>query len=107
MPQYINNTTGRIHSSYRQIGASSGRFSCSNPNIQQIPRGKDFRECFVPEEGNKFVIADYSQIELRVAAEIAQDNTMIEAYRSGQDLHTLTAALVANKNINEITKIER
>lgn len=107
MPQYINPATGRIHSSYRQIGAGSGRFSCGNPNIQQIPRGKEFRECFVPEEGNKFVIADYSQIELRVAAEIAQDKTMIDAYRSGQDLHALTAALVASKSIDQVTKAER
>lgn len=107
MTEYINPATGRIHSSYRQIGAGSGRFSCSAPNIQQIPRGKEFRECFVPEEGNKFIIADYSQIELRVAAEIAQDKTMIEAYRNGQDLHALTAALVANKDIKEVTKAER
>jgi DNA polymerase I-like protein with 3'-5' exonuclease and polymerase domains len=107
MWQYVSTATGRIHSSYRQIGSSSGRFSCGNPNIQQIPRGKEFRECFIPEEGNKFIIADYSQIELRVAAEIAQDKTMIEAYKSGQDLHALTAALVANKKIEEVTKLER
>lgn len=106
-PQYINESTGRIHSSYRQIGAHSGRFSCGNPNIQQIPRGKEFRECFVPEKGNKFVIADYSQIELRVAAEIAKDKTMIEAYKNGQDLHALTASLVANKDISKVTKEER
>jgi DNA polymerase I-like protein with 3'-5' exonuclease and polymerase domains len=107
IPQYINQVTGRLHSSYRQIGASSGRFSCSNPNIQQIPRGKEFRECFVPEKGNKFVMADYSQIELRVAAEIAMDSTMIEAYRSGQDLHALTASLIANKSLSKVTKMER
>lgn len=107
LTQYINTKTERLHSSYRQIGAHSGRFSCSNPNIQQIPRGKEFRECFVPGEGNKFVIADYSQIELRVAAEIAQDKTMIKAYNSGQDLHALTASLMANKDITEVTKAER
>lgn len=107
IPQYINFKTGRLHSSYRQIGAHSGRFSCGNPNIQQIPRGREFRECFVPGEGYKFVIADYSQIELRVAAEIANDITMIEAYNSGQDLHALTASLMANKSITEVTKAER
>jgi DNA polymerase I-like protein with 3'-5' exonuclease and polymerase domains len=107
MWQYVNKATARIHSSYRQIGAGSGRFSCGNPNVQQIPRGKEFRECFIPEKGNKFIIADYSQIELRVAAEIAQDKTMIEAYRNGQDLHALTAALVANKKLEEVTKAER
>lgn len=106
-PQYINEVTGRIHSSYRQMGANSGRFSCGNPNIQQIPRGKEFRECFIPEKGNKFIIADYSQIELRVAAEIAKDTTMLEAYRKGQDLHALTAALVANKSMDKVTKAER
>jgi DNA polymerase I-like protein with 3'-5' exonuclease and polymerase domains len=107
IPEWINPVSLRIHSSYRQIGSQSGRFSCGNPNIQQIPRGKEFRECFVPERGHKFVIADYSQIELRVAAEIAKDETMLEAYKKGQDLHALTASLMANKNISEITKSER
>ena len=107
IPEWINSASGRIHSNYRQIGSQSGRFSCGDPNIQQIPRGKDFRECFVPEKGNKFVIADYSQIELRVAAEIAQDETMLQAYKKGQDLHALTASLMANKNILEVTKSER
>jgi DNA polymerase I len=107
IPQWINTVSLRIHSSYRQIGSQSGRFSCGNPNIQQIPRGKEFRECFVPERGYKFIIADYSQIELRIAAEIAKDETMLEAYRTGQDLHALTASLMTNKNISEITKSER
>lgn len=107
IPLYINEKTGKLHSSYRQIGSSSGRFSCGNPNVQQIPRGKEFRECFVPQKGSKFVIADYSQIELRVAAEIAQDVTMIDAYQKGQDLHALTAALIANKRPAEVTKAER
>ena len=107
IPEWINSASGRIHSNYRQIGSQSGRFSCGDPNIQQIPRGKDFRECFVPEKGNKFVIADYSQIELRVAAEIAQDEIMLQAYKKGQDLHALTASLMANKNILEVTKSER
>lgn len=107
IPEWINPVSGRIHSSYRQIGSQSGRFSCGNPNIQQIPRAKEFRECFVPESGHKFVIADYSQIELRVAAEIAKDETMLEAYKKGQDLHALTASLMTNKNILDITKSER
>ncbi|MBC8059564.1 MAG: bifunctional 3'-5' exonuclease/DNA polymerase, partial [Clostridiaceae bacterium] len=107
IPEWINSESQRIHSSYRQIGSQSGRFSCGNPNIQQIPRGKEFRECFVPARGHKFVIADYSQIELRVAAEIAKDETMLEAYKKGQDLHALTASLIANKSIIHITKEER
>lgn len=107
LPQYINSATGRLHPSYYQLGAHSGRFSCGNPNIQQIPRGKEFRDCFVPAKGNKLVIADYSQIELRVAAEIAEDTTMMAAYRQNMDLHALTASLVANKPIEMITKQER
>jgi DNA polymerase I-like protein with 3'-5' exonuclease and polymerase domains len=107
IPQYINTATGRLHPSYYQLGAHSGRFSCGNPNIQQIPRGREFRSCFIPEKGCKLVIADYSQIELRVAAEIAQDKTMQEAYMKNMDLHSLTAALIANKSVENITKQER
>lgn len=107
MPQHISTATGRLHPSYYQLGAHSGRFSCGNPNIQQIPRGKEFRDCFIPAEGNKLIIADYSQIELRVAAEIAQDSTMLEAYLQDTDLHALTASLVANKPIEAISKQER
>lgn len=107
IPEYINTATGRLHPSYYQLGAHSGRFSCGNPNIQQIPRGKEFRACFIPKEGYKLIIADYSQIELRVAAEIAEDNTMQEAYMQNMDLHALTASLIANKPIEEISKQER
>lgn len=107
IPQYISSATGRLHPSYYQMGAYSGRFSCGNPNIQQIPRGKEFRGCFIPGRGCKLVIADYSQIELRVAAEIAQDSTMLEAYRQNIDLHSLTASLMANKPVSEVGKQER
>ena len=107
LPQYISTATGRLHPSYYQLGAHSGRFSCGNPNIQQIPRGKEFRDCFIPAEGYKLIIADYSQIELRVAAEIAEDTTMMAAYRENMDLHALTASLIANKPIESITKQER
>lgn len=105
--KYVNPLTGRIHSEYYQMGTSTGRFSCGNPNLQQIPRGKEFRECFTAEKGNKLIIADYSQIELRVAAEISKDSTMIQAYREGKDLHALTAALVSGKDIGMVTKLER
>jgi len=103
----INTKTGRLHPFYRQTGAASGRLSCSNPNLQQVPRTSDFRGCFTAEPGNKLVVADYSQIELRVAAEIANDKTMIEAYQEGKDLHRLTASLISGKPFNEITKEER
>ena len=89
LPKHIK-ADGRIHASFNQNGAeATGRFSCSNPNLQQIPRGDRFRECFIPAAGNKLVIADYSQIELRLAAEISGDRTMIEAYQRGEDLHKL------------------
>lgn len=107
MPDYINPKTGRIHASYNQIGAFSGRMSCNSPNMQQIPRGKDFRACFVPAEGYQMVIADYSQIELRVAAQISGDQRMIEAYKNNGDLHKLTASLVTGIPLEKITKTER
>ena len=107
IPNQIHSKTNRLHPKYSQIGASSGRMSCGGPNIQQIPRDKKFRECFTAPYGKKLIIADYSQIELRVAAEISKDSRMIEAYKNGEDLHKLTAALVSNKNINNVTKEER
>jgi DNA polymerase-1 len=107
MPSFINPKTGRIHAHYGQIGAYSGRMSCGNPNMQQIPRDRDFRKCFVPATGNSMIIADYSQIELRVAAQIAHDERMIEAYRTGGDLHRLTASLVTGNAIDDITKEQR
>ncbi|CDR95746.1 DNA polymerase I, putative [Babesia bigemina] len=107
IPNHIDATTGRIYPNINQIGAESGRFSCDNPNLQQIPRDHRFRECFVADPGHKFVIADFSQIELRIAADIAEDRKMIEAYNSGQDLHALTASLVKGKPIAEVTKDER
>ncbi len=107
MPSFINSKTGRIHAHYGQIGAYSGRMSCWNPNMQQIPRDYEFRSCFTPSPGNSMIIADYSQIELRVAAQIARDERMIEAYRSGGDLHRLTASLVTGTSIEEITKEQR
>ncbi|MEA3266336.1 MAG: bifunctional 3'-5' exonuclease/DNA polymerase, partial [Candidatus Fermentibacteria bacterium] len=107
IPGQINRFTGRLHPHYSQIGAWSGRMSCGGPNIQQIPRGKAFRQCFAAPPGRKLIIADYSQIELRVIAQISGDPRMIEAYRNGEDLHKLTAALVLQKQIGIITKKER
>lgn len=98
---------GRIHGSYWQLGASSGRMSESNPNLQQIPRKKELRECFIPEDNYKYIIADYSQIELRIAAEYTNDLTMLNAYKKGEDLHKLTASIVLNKPLNEINKEDR
>lgn len=107
MPSQINEKTGRLHPKYGQIGAWSGRMSCGGPNIQQIPRGTAFRRCFVPAPGKKFVIADYSQIELRVAAQISGDKRMTEAYLKGRDLHRLTAALISDTDPEKVTKAQR
>ena len=107
IPEQINVSTGRLHPQYSQIGAWSGRMSCGRPNIQQIPRGQAFRQCFAAPSGRKLVIADYSQIELRVIAQVSGDRRMIEAYKNGEDLHRLTAALILQKQISMITKKER
>lgn len=103
----IEPATQRVHPSYHQIASASGRFACSEPNIQQVPREREVREAFVPDPGNRFVIADYSQVELRVAGGLAQDPIMLEAYSHGEDLHRLTAALTMDKPKKEVTKNER
>ena len=107
IPGMIHPKTGRLHPHYAQNGAWSGRMSCWNPNIQQIPRSAKFRECFIAPPGRKLIIADYSQIELRVAAEITHDPRMTAAYRSGDDLHSLTASFMVGKSIDAVTKPER
>lgn len=107
MPAMVNPVTGRLHPKYGQIGAWSGRMSCGGPNIQQIPREQAFRRCFCAPPGRKLIIADYSQIELRVAAQISGDRRMTEAYRRGEDLHRLTAALVSDVAAEQVTKSQR
>ena len=104
---HINPRTGRIHAHYNQIGASTGRLSCSGPNMQSIPRYRQVRSWFAAPPGFKLVIGDYSQIELRVAAEITGDERMIEAYRNGEDLHRLTASLISGRPIDSVTKQDR
>ena len=105
--QAVNLATRRIHADYHQLGADTGRLSCSNPPLQQIPRSVEVRQCFIPEPNCKFVIADYSQIELRVAARISGDERMIQAYREGKDLHKLTASLMTETPLEEVTAEER
>jgi len=99
--------TGRIHASYHQIASASGRFACADPNIQQVPREREVRACFKPEPGYRYVIADYSQVELRVAAGLSRDPIMLQAYGAGGDLHRLTAALTMGKPIEEVSKEAR
>lgn len=98
---------GRIHGSYRQMGTDTGRLSCAEPNLQQIPRAAEFRRLFRADEGYKLVVADFSQVELRVAAQLSGEQRMIDAYRAGRDLHTETAALLTKKSFDAVTKQER
>ena len=103
----INPASGRIHADFNLAGTITGRMSCSKPNLQQIPRDKEFRALFAAPAGRRFVIADYSQMELRVAAHIAGEAALLEAYRHGQDTHRLTAAMLLNKAPEQVTKGER
>ncbi len=100
----INPKTGRIHPDYMQIGADTGRFACSNPNLQQIPTDSTFRSCFVPAPDYKFIVADYSQIELRIMAEYSEDPAFMKAYKEDQDLHTLTASQMYNIPFERVDK---
>ncbi len=105
--EFIKPQTGRLHSDFRQIGAPTGRFSSSKPNIQQIPHEEAYRRCFRAPEGRKLVIADYSQIELRILAEFSNDENFINAFKSGADFHTITAAQVFNVKPEEVSADQR
>ena len=98
LPLAVNRETGRIHTSFNQVGAQTGRLSSSDPNLQNIPvrtpRGEAIRRGFVPAPGWKFVVADYSQIELRLMAHLSGDPAFIEAFRQGDDIHRQTAAII-------------
>jgi DNA polymerase-1 len=90
--ELIHKKTGRIHPDFNQLGADTGRFSCTNPNVQQIPATSDFRACFVASPGYKLITCDYSQAELRILAQLSEDPAFVEAFQSGGDLHLLTAS---------------
>lgn len=105
--EFIEPKTGRIHADFRQIGAPTGRFSCSNPNLQQIPHEQQYRRCFNAPEGKKLVIADYSQIELRILAEFSGDQNFIKAFVSGEDFHTTTASQVFSVAPADVTSEQR
>jgi DNA polymerase I-like protein with 3'-5' exonuclease and polymerase domains len=108
MIEMINPTTHRLHADFRQIGAPTGRFSCTNPNIQQVPHAVEYRRCFSGHPaGRKLVIADYSQIELRILAEFSGDRGFINAFKSGADLHRVTAAEVFNVSLDQVSKEQR
>ena len=108
MVELINPKTGRLHADFRQIGAPTGRFACTNPNIQQVPHAFEYRRCFMGHpEGRRLIIADYSQIELRILAEFSGDEAFINAFKSGADLHRVTAAQVFNVTEDQVTKEQR
>lgn len=105
--EFIEPKTGRIHADFRQIGAPTGRFSCSNPNLQQIPHDKQYRRCFTAAEGKRLVIADYSQIELRILADFSGDERFIDAFVSGLDFHAATASQVFGVKPEDVTDEQR
>ena len=103
----VNPETGRIHAHFHQIGAPTGRMSATDPNVQQVPHAFDMRRCFRAPEGRKLVVADYSQIELRILADFTNDTGFVEAFQSGADLHRVTAAQVFNVALEAVTKEQR
>jgi DNA polymerase-1 len=104
---HVHPDTGRIHAEFLLAGTRTGRMSCQRPNLQQIPRDPAFRACFRAPEGRSMVVADYNQIELRVAAILTREPRLLEAYRSGVDVHRETAARLLKKGVEDVTKDER
>ena len=112
LPKEVNPITGRIHTTYSQSVAATGRLSSNNPNLQNIPirteRGRQVRKAFVPRnEEYTLVAADYSQIELRIIAALSEDETMIESFKRGEDIHAATAAKIFGINLDEVTREQR
>src|SRR5690554_697333 len=105
-PLLINSRTGKIHTSFNQTVAATGRLSSTNPNLQNIPirdaRGKELRRVFIPDEGDLFMSSDYSQIELRIMAHLSKDINMLEAFNKGQDIHAATASKIYKTSIEEV-----
>jgi DNA polymerase-1 len=107
LPTMVNPKTGRIHTSYNQAVAATGRLSSNNPNLQNIPirteRGREVRKAFIPRDENHIIVsADYSQIELRIIAEISKDPNMRQAFVDNIDIHTATAAKVYGIGLDEV-----
>ncbi len=111
LPAAINPATGKIHTVYNQTVTATGRLSSSAPNLQNIPiregEGRGIRKAFIPDEGHLFLSADYSQIELRLVADFADDETMLTAFRDGDDIHAITAAKIYHKHPEEVSADER
>jgi len=111
LPLEVNPATGRVHTSYNQVGAVTGRIASSEPNLQNIPtrteQGRRVRQGFVAAPGCLLLSVDYSQIELRIAAHMSGDQAMLEAFRAGEDIHAATAAAVNGIPLNQVTKDQR
>jgi len=112
LPEQVEESTGRVHTDYMQTVAATGRLSSNNPNLQNIPirteRGRQVRRAFVPRDENYTLLAaDYSQIELRIIAALSDEDTMIEAFKNGEDIHASTASKVFNVPLNEVTREQR
>ncbi|MDE6383529.1 MAG: DNA polymerase I [Paramuribaculum sp.] len=111
LPAMVNPATGRIHTTYNQTVTATGRISSTNPNLQNIPvrsdDGREIRRAFVPSPGNLLLSADYSQIELRLMAEMSADPAMVEAFHSGADIHRATAAKIYHVALDDVTDTQR
>ena len=109
--ELVHAETGRIHTSYNQTGSSTGRLSSSNPNLQNIPirteQGREIRKAFVADEGSVLLAADYSQVELRILAHIAEEDLLVEAFRQGQDIHAVTASRLFDVALDQVTYEQR
>jgi DNA polymerase-1 len=108
LPAAMDPATGRVHTSYSQIGAVTGRLSSNNPNLQNIPirtdTGRRVRNGFIADKGNVLLSVDYSQIELRIVAHMAEDEAMLKAFRAGEDIHSTTAAAILDIELDKVTK---
>lgn len=111
LPALINPATGKVHTTFNQVVTATGRLSSTNPNLQNIPirtdDGREIRRAFIPDEGNLFLSADYSQIELRLMAALSSDPHMLEAFREGNDIHRATAAKIYHERLDEVTDTQR
>ncbi len=112
LPQLVNRTTGRIHTSFNQAVTATGRLSSTNPNLQNIPvrdeMGRRIRKAFIPSDGDHLLLsADYSQVELRLMAHLSGDESLIAAFEHGEDIHAATAARLFHKRLDEVTPEER
>ena len=111
LPALVNPRTGRIHTTYNQTVTATGRLSSTNPNLQNIPvrsdDGKEIRRAFIPSDGNVFFSADYSQIELRLVADLSNDSTMLDAFANDEDIHAITAAKIYHEPLDKVTGDQR